>query len=160
MMIKRLFPIPNHLREQLPTLAEDKKQVLQQQTITQDSPRTILRDFQNILEFLQPDGVEVSSTYHQFSLKYLQQLNSRLSYPIEFSHPFVDIPPNTNDFRLGELPLKTGNHLQFIFDLRDEWEFDLQLEKIEPANAKMKKPKILEFHGEAPIQYGEEEELY
>ncbi|MBN4003902.1 MAG: hypothetical protein HWQ58_19720 [Nostoc sp. LPT] len=44
--------------------------------------------------------------------------------------------------------------------MRDEWEFDLHLEKIEPANTKMKKPKILEFHGEAPIQYGEEEELY
>ncbi|WP_292866408.1 hypothetical protein [Nostoc sp. LPT] len=82
-MIKRLLPVPNHLREQLPTLTEDKKQLLQQQTITQDPPGTILRDFQTILEFLQPDGVEVSSTYHLFSLKYLQQLNSCLSYPIE-----------------------------------------------------------------------------
>ncbi|MDZ8262004.1 hypothetical protein [Nostoc sp. ChiQUE01b] len=97
-MIKRLFPVPNHLHEQLPILTQDKKQLLQQQTITQDSPGTILRDFQIILEF--------------------------------------------------------------IFDLRDEWEFDLQLEKIERANAKMKKPKILESHSEAPTQYGEEEELY
>ncbi|WP_244329186.1 plasmid pRiA4b ORF-3 family protein [Tolypothrix sp. PCC 7910] len=72
----------------------------------------------------------------------------------------VYIPGNTSDFRLGELPLKTGNHLQFIFDLLDEWAFDLQLEKIEPANPKMKKPKILEIHGEAPTQYGEEEEVY
>ncbi|WP_396020680.1 IS1096 element passenger TnpR family protein [Aulosira sp. FACHB-615] len=76
----------------------------------------------------------------------------------EFTHPFVDIPPNTNDFRLGELPIEVGNHLQFTFDLLDEWEFDLQLEKIEPANAKMKKPKILEYHGEPPAQYGEEGE--
>lgn len=83
-----------------------------------------------------------------------------LGRTFEFSHPFVDIPPNTSDFRLGELPLKTGNHLQFIFDLLDEWEFDLQLEKIEPANPKMKQPKILESHGEAPTQYGEEEEVY
>lgn len=420
-MMRRLFSVPNHLREQLPTLTEDKKQILQQQNITQNSPGTILRDFQTILEFLQPDGVEVSSTYHQFSLKYLQELNSRLSYPIEtnlkrpqqksypyihglyfvlrtsglsqvitqgrktklildeqrlkiwqsfnptekyftlleswliwgesellgesrdpyrplfrccqfwreipdegltfnsyqeqdklvyypgfhnlsllhlfgfleltfgepepskgwrfiavkrhpwgdamigllseiydeiepqsedeeisldfriafeklkpylqeyfpeweqtlviakgefyeaiytfkvtlldawlriaipnnlnfdqvatavvqafdfdfehlyrfiykdhigrifeFTHPFVDIPPNTNDFRLGELPIEVGNHLQFTFDLLDEWEFDLQLEKIEPVNAKMKKPKILEYHGEPPAQYGEE----
>ncbi|MEL6462724.1 MAG: plasmid pRiA4b ORF-3 family protein, partial [Cyanobacteria bacterium J06621_15] len=73
----------NHLREQLPSFTEDKKLVLQQQTITFNSPGTILQDFQIILEFLQPDGVEVSSTYHHFSLKYLQQLNSRLSYPIE-----------------------------------------------------------------------------
>lgn len=40
--------------------------------------------------------------------------------------------------------------MQFIFDLLNEWEFDLQLEKIEPANAKTKKPKILEYHGEPP----------
>ncbi|WP_427157243.1 hypothetical protein ACQFX9_17380 [Aliinostoc sp. HNIBRCY26] len=82
-MMRRLFSVPNHLREQLPTLTEDKKQILQQQSISQNSPGKILRDFQPVLEFLQPDGVEVSSTYHQFSLKYLQQLNSRLSYPIE-----------------------------------------------------------------------------
>ncbi|WP_242048686.1 MULTISPECIES: hypothetical protein [Nostocaceae] len=70
-MMRRFFSVPNHLREQLPTLTEDKKQILQQQTISQNSPGTILRDFQTVLEFLQPDGVEVSSTYHQFSLKYL-----------------------------------------------------------------------------------------
>lgn len=68
---------------QLPTLTQDKKQVLQQQTITQDSPGKILQDFQKILEFLQPDGVEVSRTYNLFSLKYLHKLNSVLSYPIE-----------------------------------------------------------------------------
>lgn len=68
---------------QLPTLTQDKKQVLQQQTITQDSPGKILQDFQKILEFLQPDGVEVSRTYNLFSLKYLHKLNSVLSYSIE-----------------------------------------------------------------------------
>lgn len=412
----------NHLREQLPSFTEDKKLVLQQQTITFNSPGTILQDFQIILEFLQPDGVEVSSTYHHFSLKYLQQLNSRLSYPIEtnlkrpqqksypyihglyfvlrtsglsqvitqgrksklvldeeflnvwqglnptekyftlleswliwgesellgdfrdpygllfrclqfwrdipreglnfnsyseqnklvyypgfhnlallhlfglleitplkpepgkgwlvtavkrcpwgdaiiallseiydeiepdreeaeitldfhiafeklkphlqtyfpeweqtltitkgeftlgiytfkvtlldawrriaiptnlnldkvastivqafdfdfehlyrfiykdhlgrtfeFTHPFVDIPPNTSDFRLGDLPIEIGNHLQLTYDLLDEWEFDLQLEKIEPANTKIEVSKILELHGKPPAQYYEEE---
>lgn len=44
-----------------------------------------------------------------------------------FSYPFVEIPPNTNDFRLGELAFEIGNHLQLTYDLRDEWEFDLQL---------------------------------
>ena len=67
--------------EQLPILTEEKEQLLYQQTISQDSPGKILQDFQIILDFIQPKGVEVSSTYHSFSLKYLEGLNSRLSYP-------------------------------------------------------------------------------
>lgn len=82
-MMKQLSPIPNHLREQILIFTPAKQKILQQQTIIQHSPGIILRDFQTILEFLQPQGVEVSSTYHHFSLKYLQPLNSLLSYPIE-----------------------------------------------------------------------------
>ena len=52
----------------------------------------------------------------------------------------------------------TPGTILLLFDLLQEWEFDLYVEKIEPANAKMKKPKILESHGEPPAQYGEEEE--
>ena len=76
--------IPDKIRDKLP-LTADKKQLLQQQTISQHTPGTILKDFQTILEFLQPDGVEVSNTHHQFSLKYLQQLNSLLSSPIDIN---------------------------------------------------------------------------
>ncbi|MEH2093311.1 MULTISPECIES: hypothetical protein [unclassified Nostoc] len=43
------------------------------------------KHLQSLLELLQPNGVEVSSTYHQLSLKYLQQLNSQLSYPIDIN---------------------------------------------------------------------------
>lgn len=95
-MIKLLSLIPEKIRDKLP-LTEDKKQLLQQQSISQNTPGTILRDFQTILEFLQHDGVEVSSTHHQFSLKYLQQLNSQLSYsidinlkrPVQKSYPYI-----------------------------------------------------------------------
>ena len=84
----------------------------------------------------------------------------RLGITLEFNHPVVEIPPDTCDFRLGDLSLEVGSHLQFIFDLLQEWEFDLYVEKIEPANAKIKKPKILESHGEPPAQYGEEGESW
>ncbi|MGM3307020.1 IS1096 element passenger TnpR family protein [Anabaena sp. WFMT] len=76
--------IPDKIRDKLP-LTEDKKQLLQQQTISQHTPGKILKDFQTILEFLQPDGVQVSSTHRQFPLKYFQQLNSKLSYPIDIN---------------------------------------------------------------------------
>ncbi|MEH2107484.1 IS1096 element passenger TnpR family protein [Nostoc sp.] len=84
----------------------------------------------------------------------------RLGRTLEFNHPVVEIPPDTCDFRLGDLSLEVGSHLQFIFDLLQEWEFDLYVEKIEPANDKMKKPKILESYGEPPAQYREEEESW
>ncbi|MBD2651107.1 IS1096 element passenger TnpR family protein [Nostoc foliaceum] len=84
----------------------------------------------------------------------------RLGRTLEFNHPVVEIPPDTCDFRLGGLSLEVGSHLQFIFDLLQEWEFDLYVEKIEPANDKMKKPKILESHGKPPAQYGEEGESW
>lgn len=95
-MIKLFSLIPEQIKDKLP-LTEDKKQLLQQQSISPNSPGTILRDFQTILKFLQPDGVEVSSTHHQFSLKYLQQLNSQLSYsidinlkrPVQKSYPYI-----------------------------------------------------------------------
>ncbi|MFM5979502.1 MAG: IS1096 element passenger TnpR family protein [Sphaerospermopsis kisseleviana] len=95
-MINVFSLIPEHIREKL-TLTDDKKQILQQQTISQHTPGTILKDFQTILDFLQPDGVEVSSTYHQFPLKYLQELNSQLSFsidinlkrPVQKSYPYI-----------------------------------------------------------------------
>ncbi len=48
--------------------------------------------------------------------------------------------------------------MQFIFDLLDEWEFDLHLEKIESVNEKIKQPQILNSHGEPPSQYGDDED--
>lgn len=47
-MSKLFSLIPDQIRDKLP-LTEDKKQLLQQQTISQNTPGTILRDFQTIL---------------------------------------------------------------------------------------------------------------
>lgn len=83
MIVNLSHLISHQWLEQLPFFTEEKKQRLYQQTISQDSPGKILRDFAMLLDFLQPNGVEVSSNYHFFSLKYLEELNSRLSYPIQ-----------------------------------------------------------------------------
>uniref|UniRef100_UPI001178824E IS1096 element passenger TnpR family protein n=1 Tax=Calothrix rhizosoleniae TaxID=888997 RepID=UPI001178824E len=95
-----------------------------------------------------------------FDIQHLYRFiyKDRLGRYFELSHPFVDIPPNTGDFRLGDLPLEVGNHLQFIFDLLDEWEFDLHLEKIESVNEKIKQLQILNSHGKPPSQYGDDED--
>lgn len=79
----------------------------------------------------------------------------RLNRSFEFSHPFVGIPPQTSDYCLGELPLEVGNHLLLIFDLSNEWEFDLYLEQILPEDDNIEQFRLLESHGEPPSQYGD-----
>jgi len=46
----------------------------------------------------------------------------------------------------------------YLFDFGDEWRFDVRLERIDPADGRIKKPKLLEEHGEAPPQYPNMEE--
>jgi hypothetical protein len=76
----------------------------------------------------------------------------------QISHPYCEESPSTTQVRVGELPLQPGDRMIFLFDFGDNWEFDVQLEEIQPPNAKIKKPKILKRYGEAPSQYWNEED--
>jgi hypothetical protein len=76
----------------------------------------------------------------------------------QISHPYCEESPSTTEVRVGELPLQPGDKMIFLFDFGDNWEFDVQLEEIQPPNTKIKKPKILETHGKAPSQYWNEED--
>lgn len=68
---------------EIPPLTESQQQLIGQQTIDENSPGTILRDFQTLLDFLHPNGIEVSGVHHLFPLKSLPELNSLLSHSIE-----------------------------------------------------------------------------
>jgi len=76
----------------------------------------------------------------------------------QVSHPYCEESPSTTQVCVGELPLQPGDRMIFLFDFGDNWEFDVQLEEIQPPNAKIKKPKILKRYGEAPSQYWNEED--
>ena len=79
-------------------LSEAGKQLLRQQPITENSPGTILRDFQTMLELLQPDGMEVSGTNSLLPMKVLAGINQKLSHPIDIklsrpqqkSYPYIN----------------------------------------------------------------------
>ncbi len=44
--------------------------------------------------------------------------------------------------------------MTYTFDFGDNWEFDVKLERVEPAPGKKAKlPRVLETHGKAPEQY-------
>lgn len=55
--------------------------------------------------------------------------------------------------RIGDLPLLEGTHLTFLFDFGDQWEFAIEVERVD-ADLAVPKPRILERAGNAPRQYG------
>ncbi len=77
---------------------EAEKQLLRQQAITENSPGTILRDFQTMLELLQPNGIEVSGTNNLLPMKAMVGINQKLSHPIDIrlarpqqkSYPYIN----------------------------------------------------------------------
>ena len=81
---------------------------------------------------------------------------------MEISHPYADDSPSTDEVRIGDLPLKEGDSMNYIFDFGDWWEFNIQLEKIEIKDSPTDYGAIIESHGKSPEQYPEwdEEEDY
>lgn len=83
---------------ELPTLAKSQQRLLQELSIDKNQPGTILHDFQTLIDFLQPNGMEVSSVNNLLPLKVLSEVNSRLSHPIEIklkrsvqkSYPYIN----------------------------------------------------------------------
>ena len=77
----------------------------------------------------------------------------RTGATLNINHPYLEEAPVTDEFTVGQLSLPIGGKMIFLFDFVDNWEFELTLEEIQPPNKKMKKPKIIASHGEAPEQY-------
>jgi len=65
------------------TTIKQAKTILNQQTITETSPGTILQDFQTFLNLLQDEGIEVSGKHSLFPLKHLAALNAQLTEPTQ-----------------------------------------------------------------------------
>jgi len=70
------------LNESIPKLLPYDRKILQAQTITEDSPGSIVRDFATLLAFIGANGIEVSGKYKFLPMAHLAELNARLSKPI------------------------------------------------------------------------------
>ncbi|MDI7276147.1 MAG: plasmid pRiA4b ORF-3 family protein [Anaerolineae bacterium] len=68
------------------------------------------------------------------------------------SHPATEEGPFTSEVRVGDLPLRVGQTMTFVYDFGDWWEFAVTLERVDPAT-KIPTPTLLESHGEPPEQY-------
>jgi hypothetical protein len=94
------------------------------------------------------DAVDFDNDHlYQFTLQ------TRFGTSLEITHPYLqDSAVFTNEVRVGDLPLRVGHMMIFLFDFGDNWEFGVTLEKVD-ENRKIKRPELLESHGEAPEQY-------
>lgn len=68
-------------------------------------------------------------------------------------HPYMEESPSTDEVTIGEIPLRPGASMEFLFDFGDQWRFDVKLEEMDAADTRIKRPKFLEKHGQAPPQY-------
>jgi Plasmid pRiA4b ORF-3-like protein len=78
---------------------------------------------------------------------------SRFGTFVRVLHPYMEESPATDEVAIGEIPLRPGVSMEYLFDFGDQWRFNVKLERIDPADARVKKPKLLEKHGPAPPQY-------
>jgi len=70
----------------------------------------------------------------------------------EVYHPFMDEEPRTDEVRIGDVPLRVGGTMTYLFDFGDDWRFDVTLDQVDTERV-VKNPVILEVHGEPPEQY-------
>jgi hypothetical protein len=68
-------------------ISSAQERCLREQTITAEQPGSVLRDFQMLLDFLQPNGVEAAGKYNLIHLKYIKELDLRLSRPLRLEMP-------------------------------------------------------------------------
>jgi len=69
------------------------------------------------------------------------------------NHPYMDEGPWADEVLIGDLPLRVGQTMTYVFDFGDWWEFDVTLERVDPDMA-IERPVVLEKHGKPPAQYG------
>jgi Plasmid pRiA4b ORF-3-like protein len=78
-------------------LTKAQEQCLRDQAITNDQPGPVLRDFQVLLDFLGHEGVEASGKSNLLPMKFIEELDGRLSRPLHLdlkrpqlkSHPYL-----------------------------------------------------------------------
>lgn len=82
---------------------------------------------------------------------------ARDGHLLDVGHPYLEEAEVTADeIAIGKLPLRERQTMKFQYDFGADWRFDVQLEKIDNAAARITKPTIVEWHGKAPKEYDDE----
>jgi len=91
-----------------------------------------------------------------FTADHLYQFSyrNRFGVLVRINHPLLETgPPLTSEVRIGDLPLRSGEAMTYVYDFGVQWHFDVQLERLDPVDQTLGQARILEAHGEAPVQY-------
>ena len=78
---------------------------------------------------------------------------NRFGVPVDITHPYIEESPCSLDILIGDLQMKPGATMTYLYDFGDRWEFNVRLERIDPVDPKIRMPQIIEAHGKAPDQY-------
>lgn len=70
-----------------------------------------------------------------------------------YYHPYMDEGPWASEIRIGDMSLRQGQTLEFLYDFGDQWLFKVNLEHIDSPDAAPLKPQVIESKGKAPKQY-------
>ena len=91
----------------------------------------------------------------EFTHDHLYQFSYRNPFGVEtrINHPYLEEEPLTSEVLVGDVPLREGQSMIYLYDFGDQWEFDVTLERVDPADAAARDPIILDGRGEAPDQY-------
>lgn len=84
---------------------------------------------------------------------YLFAYKNRWGRTMHINHPYMQQPPLTAQFIVGDLPLKPGGVMMFLYDFGHGWEFKLKLEQIDGIELSVDRPRLLEGKGDPPPQY-------
>ncbi|MDJ0707198.1 MAG: plasmid pRiA4b ORF-3 family protein [Leptolyngbyaceae cyanobacterium MO_188.B28] len=95
----------------------------------------------------------------EFDFEHLYQFSYKDRFGIlqTVISPEVSSPPYTTETLVGDLPLEPGASMTYLYDFGDRWEFQVQLEEINPPDPELSQPQVLATHGEAPQQYWDED---
>jgi hypothetical protein len=76
-----------------------------------------------------------------------------------YNSPYCNEGPYADEAIIGELGLYIGQKILYLFDYGDSWEFQVQLLGIDEKEFMLNDPQIIEAKGEAPSQYGDQEDF-
>ncbi len=62
-------------------------------------------------------------------------------------------PPHADETQVGDLPLRPGAEMTYLYDFGDRWTFDLTLEAVGSDDVDVEEPTVLDAEGEPPEQY-------
>lgn len=105
------------------------------------------------LAFVILDAVDFDDDHlYRFSYR------NRFGVLSHINHPYLEDGGSwTNEVLVGDLPLRVGQKMTYLFDFGHEWEFEVILEQVDP-NMNIAEPEILEQDGKAPEQFSNSDE--